>query len=112
MVSIIKTSLKAHDMAAYDKFCQTYKDALGLTQHKNSYYSTYGYESDSVKNYLNLKTDTLVKAVNYDRFELENIIEWWRNKASKRYEILKNEGRLRRTIETWNVNADDIDIIR
>jgi hypothetical protein len=103
MVSIIKTSLKAHDMAAYDKFCQTYKDALGLTQHKNSYYSTYGYESD---------TDTLVKAVNYDRFELENIIEWWRNKASKRYEILKNEGRLRRTIETWNVNADDIDIIR
>jgi len=112
MVSIIKTSLKIHDMAAYDKFCQTYKDALGLTQHKNSYYSTYGFEANSVKDYLNLKTDTLIKAPNYDRFELENIIEWWRNKASKRYETLKQDGRLRTTIETWNVNADDIDIIR
>lgn len=112
MVSIIKTSLKVHDMAAYDKFCQTYKDALGLTQHKNSYYSTYGFEANSVKDYLNLKTDTLIKAPNYDRFELENIIEWWRNKASKRYETLKQDGRLRTTIETWNVNADDIDIIR
>ena len=30
----------------------------------------------------------------------------------KRYDKLKSEGRLRRTVETWNVNADDIDIIR
>jgi len=61
---------------------------------------------------MNLKTDEIKPSENFDRFEVENVIEWWRNKASKRYETLKSEGRLRTTVETWNVNADDIDIIR
>lgn len=112
MVSIIKSSLKQHDMDAYTKFCQTFKDALGLTEKKRSFYSTYGYDAQSVKKYLNLETNELTKAENYDRFELENVIEWWRKKAGKRYDQLKNDGRLRRQVETWNVNADDIDIIR
>lgn len=112
MVSIIKSSLKAHDMDAYAKFCQTFSNALNLTERKRSYVSTYGYEAQSVKDFLNLKRNDLTKAENYDRFEFENVIEWWRNKASKRYDTLKSEGRLRTQLETWNVNADDIDIIR
>jgi hypothetical protein len=112
MVSVIKNSLKPVDIDAYNKFCQTFVDAKGLTQQKNSYYSTMGYERESVKKYLNLESDTLVKADNYDRFSLEELTAWWRKKASNRYETLKSEGRLRTTIETWNTNADDIDIIR
>lgn len=112
MVSIIKNSLKPVDIDAYNKFCQTFVDAKGLTQQKNSYYSTMGYERESVKKYLNLESDTLVKADNYDRFSLEELTAWWRKKASNRYETLKSEGRLRTTIETWNTNAEDIDIIR
>ena len=112
MVSIIKSSLKSHDEDAYNKFCQTYKDALGLTQRKNSYYSTYGFEAHSVKDYLNLKRDDLVKAENYDRFELENLIDWWRKKAINRYEKLVEEDRLIGKVQTWNTNADEIEIIR
>lgn len=110
MAAIIKSSLKQHDDVAYAKFCQTFESAKGLTEKKRSFHSTYGY--DNVPDYLNLKTDTLTKKENYDRFELENVIEWWRKKASKRYESLKLDGRLRTKLETWNVNADEIDIIR
>jgi hypothetical protein len=110
MVSIIKSSLKSCDEDAYAKFCQTFLDAKGLTEKKRSFYSTYGY--DNVPQYLNGETDTLIKKENFDRFELENVIEWWRKKASKRYENLKSDNRLRHQVETWNVNAEDIDIIR
>lgn len=110
MVSIIKASLKIHDVDAYTKFCQTFLNAKGLTEKKRSFFSTYGYEN--VPQYLNLETDTLIKKENFDRFELESTIDWWRKKAVKRYESLKADGRLRRTVETWNVNASDIDIIR
>jgi len=110
MASIIKSSLKSHDEGAYAKFCETFSNAKGLTEKKRSFFSTYGYSN--VPQYLNLETDELVKAENFDRFELENVIEWWRKKAGKRYETLKNDGRLRSVVETWNTNAEDIDIIR
>jgi len=112
MVSIIKNSLKEYDVNAYDKFCQTFIDAKGLTQQKNSYYSCMGFDRESVKKYLNLESDTIVKADNFDRFSLEGVTDWWRKKATNRYETLKADGRLRSVIETWNTNADDIDIIR
>jgi len=112
MVSIIKTSLKNVDKDLYEQFCQTMKNAKELTEKKRSYYCTYGYEAQSVKDYMNLKSEELKPADNFDRFELESVIEWWRKKASKRYETLKADGRLRTTVETWNVNPDDIDIIR
>lgn len=110
MVSIIKSSLKQYDEDAYAKFCLTFSNALGLTEKKRSFVSTYGYEN--VPQYLNLETDTLIKKENFDRFELDNIVDWWRNKASKRYDSVKRENRLRTKLETWNVNADEIDIIR
>jgi hypothetical protein len=110
MASIIKSSLKSHDEGAYAKFCETFSNAKGLTEKKRSFFSTYGY--DNVPQYLNMETDTLVKKDNFDRFELESVIDWWRNKAGKRYESLKSDGRLRSVVETWNTNAEDIDIIR
>ena len=56
--------------------------------------------------------DTLIKADNYDRFEVEEIIQHWKKMATQRFAILKNEGRLRTKLETWNTNPDEIDIIR
>lgn len=110
MVSIIKKSLKEYSETDYNNFCGIFKDALDLTEKKRSFYSTYGY--DNVPDYLNLKTDTLTKKENFDRFYLENILDWWRNKAGRRYDSLKADGRLRTVVETWNTNAEDIDIIR
>ena len=110
MVGIIKSSLKEHDTKAFELFSNEIAKASDVTTNKRFYISTYGYEN--VPQYLNLETDTLIKKENFDRFELENVIEWWRKKASKRYENLKSDNRLRTKVETWNVNADDIDIIR
>jgi len=110
MISIIKASLKGVDDTAYNKFVQTYIDAKGLTEQKRAYMSDYGYSN--VKEYMNMETDTLTKKDNYDRYSFDGVVDWWRSKASNRFETLKNDGRLRTQLETWNMNADDIDIIR
>ena len=107
MISIIKSSLKGED--GYDEFCQTLSHASGLTQRKRSFYSHYGY--DNVVDYLNLKTDTLIKKENYDRFYLEGQVDWWKRQATKRYNKLKESGGIRTELETWNTKTD-IDIIR
>jgi hypothetical protein len=109
MISIIKASLRDVDKPAYDKFVDTYIGAKDLTEKKRAYMSDYGY--DNVQDYLNMNTDTLVKKDNYDRYSFDGVVEWWKNKASKRYESLKKDNRLRHDLETWNMN-EDIDIIR
>jgi hypothetical protein len=110
MISIIKSSLKDVEPLEYQKFCQTFIDAKGLTEKKRSYMSDYGY--DNVKEYLNMETDELRKKDNFDRYSFDGVVEWWKKLASKRYAKLKEEDRLRLTLETWNTNSDDIDIIR
>ena len=110
MISIIKSSLKDVEPLEYQKFCQTFIDAKGLTEKKRSYMSDYGY--DNVKEYLNMETDELRKKDNFDRYSFDGVVEWWKKLASKRYTKLKEEDRLRLTLETWNTNSDDIDIIR
>jgi len=110
MISIIKASLKGVDDDAYAKFVQTYLDAKGLTEQKRAYMSDYGF--DNVKEYMNMETDELRKKDNYDRYSFDGVVDWWRKKAVNRFENLKADGRLRTELETWNMNADDIDIIR
>lgn len=110
MISIIKSSLKDVEPLEYQKFCQTFIDAKGLTEKKRAYMSDYGY--DNVKEYINLETDELRKKDNYERYSFQGVCDWWKKLASKRYTKLKEEDRLRLTLETWNTNSDDIDIIR
>jgi len=109
MISIIKASLKDSEPQEYTKFVKTFNDAKGLTEKKRAYVSDFGFEN--VKEYLNLETDTLIKKENYDRYSFEGVVDWWKNKAQKRYESLKADGRLRKNLETWN-NDSDIEIIR
>ena len=110
MISIIKNSLNTHDKEKLKEFNQTFIDAKALTERKRQYFSNYGYEN--VVDFLNLETDTLKKAPNYDRYEFDGVVQWWKKLAGKRFDKLKSEDRLRTNLETWNVNADDIDIIR
>ena len=110
MISIIKASLKDVDDDAYNKFVQIYLDAKGLTEQKRAYMSDYGYKN--VKEYLNMETDELRKKDIFARYSFDSVVDWWKNKASKRYETLKSDGRLRTVAETWNTNPNDIDIIR
>ena len=111
MVGIIKQNLKEYNEEAYDIFCKKMEDASGVTTQKRFYMSEYGYAN--AKDVLLGKTDKLVKAENFDRFELENVIAWWKKLANKRYNKMIAEGKVRKELEVWNQDTmDKIDIIR
>ena len=111
MVGIIKASLKQHDTKAYKMFTEQMNKASDVTTQKRFYMGEYGYAN--VKDVLLGKTDVLTKAENFDRFELENITEWWKKKAGKRYEKMVAENKVRTELEVWNQSTmDKIDIIR
>tara|TARA_B100000902_G_scaffold255637_1_gene242069 strand:+ start:35 stop:1105 length:1071 start_codon:yes stop_codon:yes gene_type:complete len=84
MISIIRNSLKGYPKL--DEFNLCIENAKKLTEKKRFYISKFGYEP-------------------------EDVIEWWKKKASKRYEKLKNEGTLRTELELWKVDSK-IEIIR
>ena len=107
IISMTKIALKGSPELA--RFNEVVANAKKLTEQKRYYISNYGF-----KNFLDVvngKTDILIKDDNYDKFELDNLIAWWKNKASNRYETLKTEGRLRNELEFWT-SGKDIDIIR
>jgi|TARA_R110000822_G_scaffold212075_1_gene347538 hypothetical protein len=111
MVGIIKASLKEYDTKAYDIFTKEIAKASDVTTQKRFYMSEYGYSN--TREVLLGKTDTLTKADNYDRYELEGIVKWWRKLAIKRYNNITKDGRLRKELEVWNKDSmDKIDIIR
>ncbi len=110
MISIIKNSMKEYDMKTELKqFTDIIDMALNLTQKKRFYISDYGYSN--VREVLLGEQDKLVRGQNWDKFYLNNIISWWKKKASKRYDKLKREDRFRNKVELWTQD-DDIQIIR
>jgi len=110
IISLIKSALK-DNKEEYEKFINAISKAEGITTQKRFYMSDYGY--GNVKDVLLGKTDKLEKGQNYDKFELENIIQWWKRKATNRYENLKKENKVRKELEVWNAETmNKIDIIR
>ena len=110
MISIIKNSMKEYDMKTELKqFTDIIDMALNLTQKKRFYISDYGYSN--VREVLLGEQDKLVRGQNWDKFYLDNIISWWKKKASKRYDKLKREDRFRNKVELLTQD-DDIQIIR
>ena len=107
MISIIKNSLK--DKEKLDHFNKVITMAFGLTQKKRFYISDYGY--GNVREVIRGEQDKLIRGPNWDKFHLDNIISWWKRKAGKRYEKLKQEGRFRDKVELWTED-DNIQIIR
>ena len=111
MVGILKQNLKEYNSEAYQIFCNKMEEASGVTTQKRFYMSTYGYEN--ARDVLLGKSDTLTKAENFDRFELDAVISWWKKLASKRYNKLVEENRLRKELEVWTKDTmHKIDIIR
>lgn len=112
MISIIKNSLKEHYPDKFIEFKQFIESRQDVTTKKRFYMSDYGYEN--VRDVLLGKTDKLVEnKINFDKFYLENMVKWWKNKASNRYSKLKKENTLRTDLEVWNAKTlNTIDIIR
>ena len=84
MISIIKNSLKDEDKLK--QFNDCIEHAKSLTEKKRYYISNFGYEP-------------------------EEVIAWWKKKATKRYEKLKSQGRVRTELELWKP-GNDLEIIR
>ncbi len=110
MISITRNSLKEYGMGEkLEQFNSVITTALSLTQKKRTYFCEYGYSN--VKEVILGEQEELVRGPNWDKFHLENIIDWWKKKSTKRYEKLKAEGRFRNKVELWT-DDDDIQIIR
>jgi hypothetical protein len=107
MISIIRNSLQ--DKEKLELFNTTLASAFSITQKKRFYISDYGYSN--IREVINGEQEELIRGQNWDKFYLENIISWWKKKATKRYEKLKEEGRFRDKVELWTED-DDIQIIR
>ena len=112
MISIIRNSLQEHNaVEKLERFNEIIAMAFDLTQKKRFYTSDFGYSN--VREVILGEQEELVRGPNWDKFYLdEYMIPWWKNKATKRYEKLKREGRLRDKVELWVDGADEIQIIR
>tara|TARA_Y100001972_G_scaffold90979_1_gene111354 strand:- start:1762 stop:2862 length:1101 start_codon:yes stop_codon:yes gene_type:complete len=106
IIALIKKSIDGDDL---QKFKTTIDNAKKLTERKRYYVSNYGIEN--FVDIVNGKTNVIKKAENYDRYNLEEIIKWWKKIATKRYTKLKEEKRLRNELEIWTKDSN-IDIIR
>ena len=112
MVSDIKRALKTYDTDKYLYFSSAVKSSTDITTQKRFYMSTYGYEN-SREVLLGQATKLIPNKENYDKHYMSNITEWWKRKASSRYDTLQTEGRIRTDQEIWNAESmDKIDIIR
>jgi len=110
MISIIKNSLKeSNQLQKLQEFNDVISMAFNLTQRKRFYISDYGYSN--IREVILGEQKELLRGPNWDKFYLENLIQWWKKKASNRYEKLKKEGRFRTEVELWTED-EDIQIIR
>jgi len=112
MLGILKSNLKEYDLKMYNEFDKFIESKVDITTRKRYYISFYGYQN--IPEYITGKDKELVKNVNFDRFELDYVIDWWKNKSQKRFDKLKNNGNLRTEQEIWDINnvKKDYDIIR
>jgi hypothetical protein len=106
IIGLVKKALDGDEL---NKFNTTIANAKNLTEQKRYYASNYGIEN--FIDIVNGKTQDIVKAPNYDRYHDNEIIEWWRKMATKRFDNLNSDGRLRTDLEVWTKDSQ-IDIIR
>ena len=106
IIGLVKRTLDGDELK---NFNTTIINAKQLTERKRYYVSNYGIEN--FIDIVNGKTDKIIKAQNYDRYYDNELIEWWRKLATKRYNKLKEDGRLRNNLEIWTRDSN-IDIIR
>jgi len=114
IISILKNHLKVQNPLMFKEFSEFTKSHMKAKTKKRYYYSTYGYENA----FQYIAADgkiPLIKRENFDKYSLENMIEWWKKKAQHRYEKLKEENRLRHEMEIYTlekIEAGNVDMVR
>jgi len=113
-ISILKNHLKHYNEETYKEFYQFTKSNMKAKTKKRYYYSDFGF--DNVKEHVNSGGDIpLREGQNFHKHELDYMFEWWKNKAQRRFEKLKTEGRVRTNLEIYTKNSIDnkeVDMVR
>jgi len=114
IISILKNHLKVQNPLKFKEFSEFTKSHMKAKTKKRYYYSTYGYENAFEYIAADGKIP-LIKRENFDKYSLENMIEWWKKKAQNRYEKLKEENRLRHEMEIYTaerIESGNVDMVR
>ena len=113
-ISILKNHLRHYNEEAYKEFHKFTNSSMKAKTKKRYYYSDFGF--DNVKEHVNSEGEIpLREGQNFHKHELEYMFEWWKNKAQKRYEKLRTEGRIRTEMEVYTeerINNKEVDMVR
>jgi hypothetical protein len=101
-------------MEAYNEFHSFTKTHMKAKTKKRYYYSNFGF--DNVIEHVNSGGEVpLTEGQNFHKHSLSYMTEWWKNKAQKRYNTLKEENRLRTELEIYteeSINNKEVDMVR
>jgi len=113
-ISILKIHLKHYDEVSYTEFHKFTKEKMKAKTKKRYYYSDFGF--DNVKEHITSNGEIPLKeGQNFHKHNLEYMFNWWKNKAQRRYESLKERGLLREKIEVYtedSINNKEVDMVR
>lgn len=114
LISILKHHLGHYDVEELNSFNKFIKEKMKSKTQKRFYYSNYGYSN--VVEHINSNGDIgLIKGENYDKHNLDYMVDWWKNKAQKRWDKLNDENTIRTELEFYTVDRiknEEIDMIR
>jgi hypothetical protein len=101
MISIIKSHLKEYNPDMLKEFSTYIKERCETKQQKRFYTSDFGFKN--IREHM-LNGDELING-DREKYDLQNLIKYWKIKSSKRYNKLISEGRLRNELEKYSVNS-------
>jgi hypothetical protein len=111
IISEIKNHLRIYNPESVKPFGNFIREKASHTQQKRFYMSNFGFEN--VKEHL--VNNSPLKHGNFMKYEKNNLIEWWRKKATNRWLRLREEDKLRPNLELFTLetlNNVNFDIIR
>lgn len=113
-ISIVKNHLKYYNEDEYKQFLTFTKESMKSKTKKRYYYSDFGF--DNVKEHINSNGETpLREGQNFHKHELEYMFSWWKKKSQRRYDKLRQEGKIRTTLEIYteeSINRKEVDMVR
>ena len=112
IIQIIKEHLKSFNMDEYNLFTNVMKEKSITLQQKRYYSSNMGFTN--VLDCLN-NSSTLISE-NQEKYDTQNLINYWKNKSHKRWKKLKEENKLQDGLQYYTkdniINGINFNIIR
>ena len=97
VISILMNHLKVYDKTIHDEFKVFLKTKCETKQQKRYYMSTFGFTN--VKEHI-LNGEELIRP-EPNKYDLENLINYWKRKSFNRWTKLTEEGRIQTELESY-----------